>query len=65
MTQKYNKKTFGEKYGRDLGMSVGIAFSTAISSAMASNDPLEVLKTGVKTTLAIIVPQFLSAIFTV
>lgn len=65
MTQKYNKKTFGEKYGRDLGMSVGIAFSTAISSAMASNDPLQVLKTGVKTTLAIIVPQFLSAIFTV
>ena len=65
MTQKYNKKTFGEKYGRDLGMSVGIAFSTAISSAMASNDPLEVWSTGVKTTLAIIVPQFLSAIFTV
>lgn len=65
MTQKYNKKTFGEKYGRDLGMSVGIAFTTAISSAMASNDPMEVLKTGVKSTLAIIVPQFLSAIFTV
>ena len=63
--QKYNSKTFGEKYGKNMGMSFGIAFSTAFSTMLSSNDPWDVVKNGAMTTLSILVPQFLTAIFTV